>query len=204
MAKHLRYAECPPYLRKALIPYDEDLQYANIMPALQIPSHGYSDKFREAVVEDEDNGELTLKAGMKNRLTTYGDRNEGERVTVKVVNQQEATIIDRDDVPGFWTYTVENTTKELGEALEQVDMPVVGTSVDGDQVHDVEGKLREMDDLALVFGSAWRGLEAMIDRGNVKEDRFDMMVDFVPAQQTETVRTEEAVFECLAVLDYLR
>ncbi|MDY6789386.1 MAG: putative RNA uridine N3 methyltransferase [Candidatus Nanohaloarchaea archaeon] len=204
LKKHLNYAETPPYLRKDLIPFDEDLKNANILPALQIISHGYSDQFREGVIKSAEEGELEIKAGLKQPLKAYGDLEEGDRVTVNVLENNQAEIIDPKDIQGFWSFSVEREDKELGEVLKAVDKPVVGTSFHGDPVNQVSGDLKELDDLALVFGSAWRGIPDLVERGDLEESQLDLMVDFIPGQETKTVRTEEAVYICLSALNLLR
>lgn len=204
MEKYLNYAETPPYLRKQLIPHDEDLKYANIMPALQIISHGYSDNFREAVVEENDDGELTLEAGLSSPVTAYGDLEEGERATLLMTSEEEGKIISRDEIDGFWTFDIENRREKLGEVIEDLDKPVVVTASSGDPAKEVEDELTDLDDHALVFGSAWRGIPLMIERGDLERSQIDMMVDFVPEQQTKTVRTEEALPICLGIIEYLR
>lgn len=201
LEKYLEYAECPPYLRKQLIPHDEDLKYANIMPALQIISHGYSDTFREAVVEGGSDGELTLEAGLEDTITAYGDIDEGERVTVLLTGDDEGKIITKDEIDGFWTFDIENRREKLGEVIEDIDKPAIVTSSSGDPAKEHEEELSELDDYMLIFGSAWRGIPLMIERGDLERSQIDLSVDFVPEQQTKTVRTEEALPICLSVME---
>lgn len=204
LQKHLEYAECPPYLRKELIPYDEDLQYANILPALQIISHGYSDRFREAVVTDVDEGELELKAGMERPLKAYGEQEEGERVTVQILEDDQARIIDREAIDGFWTFEIDRRDQELGEVINELDKPVLATAFEGDPVNEHRDEIASPDDLAVVFGSAWRGIPAMAERGDLERGQLDMELNFVPGQETKTVRTEEALYTCLGILNVIR
>lgn len=202
LQKHLEYAETPPYLRKELIPKDPDLQYASILPALQIISHGYSDRFREAVVEDVEEGRSILDAGLEEKVEVDSELEEGARVTLSM--DDGPMLVDPQDIEGFWTFTVRNERKDLGEVVEGMDIPVVGTSRHGDPLASfIYG--RGMDeDFALAFGSAWRGLYELIDRGDCEEDQFEGIYDFVPGQQTKSVRTAEAVPIVLSVINALR
>ncbi|MDY6766385.1 MAG: putative RNA uridine N3 methyltransferase [Candidatus Nanohaloarchaea archaeon] len=202
LQKHLEYAETPPYLRKALIPYDEDLSDASILPPLQIISHGYSDRFREAVVEQSGEGTAVLEAGLDDPVEVDAELPEGERVTVALGDQPH--VIDPQDIEGFWTFTVENRREDLGEVIASREHPVIGTSRHGDPVTSfVYG--RNMDEpFALAFGSAWRGLYDLVDRGDVDEDQFEGIYDFVPGQHTKTVRTDEAVTTVLGVINALQ
>jgi predicted SPOUT superfamily RNA methylase MTH1 len=204
LEKHLVYAECPPYLKRELIPYDEDLENANILPPLQIESHGYNDTFREAVVLEADEGELTLEAGLENDLTAYGDREEGERLTVKVIEGDRAQIIDSDSLDRYWGFAVENRDQTLGDVLDTLEKPVIATSRHGDGLHNRADEVRDLATPAVVFGSAWRGIPDMVDRGDLTEDQYDLLVNCVPGQHTKTVRTEEALFSCLSLFNYIR
>ncbi|MDY6769558.1 MAG: putative RNA uridine N3 methyltransferase [Candidatus Nanohaloarchaea archaeon] len=201
LAKHLEYAETPPYLRKALIPHDEDLSNASILPALQIISHGYSDRFREAVVEEVDDGTAVLDAGLDEPVEVPAAVEEGARVTVAMDGPE---LIDPRDIEGFWTFTVENRREDLGTVIASMDWPVVGTSRHGDPLTGfVYG--RSMDEeFAVAFGSAWRGIYDLAEQGDVDEDQFDGVFDFVPGQHTKTVRTGEAVPIVLGVINALQ
>ncbi len=201
LEKYLGYAECPPYLRKALIPRDPDLQYASILPPLQILSHGYSDEFREAVVAEA--GEVSvLDAGLDEPVEVAEHLPEGERVTLHM--EPEPRVIDPSGIEGFWTWTVESTREDLGGALAAETRPVIGTSRQGEPL-DAFADTRFVDeDVAVVFGSPWRGIYDLAERGDVSEDMFAGIYDFVPGQQTKTVRTDEAVPIVLSVMNALR
>lgn len=196
LKKYLEYAETPPYLRKKLIPFDEDLKYANILPALQTTSHGYSDNFREAYVKNVENGEATVEAGLEEDIKVYGDLEEGQRITVKMIGEREGKVIDSDELDTYWTYEVSNTGKKLGSVLEKRDATVLGTSAHGDDYRETE--FETSGEISIVFGSAWRGIPSLVDRGDVDRDQFDHLLNLVPEQNTRTVRTEEALMICLA------
>lgn len=202
LRKHLEYAETPPYLRKALIPRDPDLENASILPALQIISHGYSDRFREAVVEESGDGASVLDAGLDDPVEVAEELEEGSRVTVAMGD--EPHTVDPAAIEGFWTFTVQNERADLGTVIGDRDVPVIGTSRHADPLTSfIYG--RGMDrDFALAFGSAWRGIYDLAERGDVAEDQFEGLYDFVPGQQTRTVRTAEAVPIVLGVINALR
>ncbi len=198
LAKYLRYAETPPYLRKKLIPFDKDLKYANILPALQTESHGYSEMFREGYVEKVENGKAIVEAGLKEKIDVYGDLEEGQRITVKMIGDREGTLVDSKNLDVYWTYEVDNTGEKLGEVLEKRDEKlVIGTSAHGNDYREISLP-EERNDFSVVFGCAWRGLPSLVERGDVKDSQFDHMLNLVPEQRTKTVRTEEAVLICLS------
>ncbi|MDY6773853.1 MAG: putative RNA uridine N3 methyltransferase [Candidatus Nanohaloarchaea archaeon] len=202
LQKHLEYAETPPYLRKALIPHDEDLSNASILPALQILSHGYSDRFREAVVEEVEDGKSILNAGLEEPVELSGEMEEGERVTLQM--DEDPHVIEKEEIEGFWTFDVRNERSELGEVVEDMEKPVVGTSRHGDPLNSfIYG--RGMDeDFALAFGSHWRGLYDLEERGDLDTGELEGVYNFVPGQHTKTVRTSEAVPIVLGVINALR
>lgn len=201
--KYLGYAECPPYLRKQLIPRDPDLEYASILTPLQILSHGYSDEFREGAVMDVENGESVINAGLDDPVTLPYELEEDARVTLM---QQDGdwTPIDYRDLDTFWTFTVQNLRQPLGEILDERSVPVIGTSVKGEGISAFQqADHSDREDAVIVFGSAWRGIYELCDRGDCEEDQFDGIYNFVPHQHTETVRTSEAVPIVLGIINAL-
>jgi len=206
--KLLNYMECPPYLRRDLIPLDDDLRYANVLPALKIPSHGYpqekeQEKFREALVKEKRGSKAILDAGLDEQVTTHGFKT-GNRVTIELKANNTAEKANRDEIPGFWTYSVEEKDQSLGQLLKNKQGPVVGTSRYGDSLERVREDLKALDDYVLVFGSAWRGLYDLIERDdNLTENDFDLMVNTIPGQNVSTVRTDEALLISLGILNAL-
>lgn len=207
MAKYLQYAETPPYLRKELIPHDPDLQYANILPPLQVISHGYEDRFREGAIIDAGDEAVTVEVGLDDPVTVPiaddVEVEEGVRVTV-MESEDGWEFIDPRNIDGFWTFTVRNERRELGELLEETPLPVVGTSAKGDAIDTYNASDHVHQDIAVVFGSAWRGIYELIDRGDCQEDQFDGIYNFIPDQHTKTVRTGEAVPVVLGIINALQ
>ncbi len=203
LRKHLEYAECPPYLRKELIPHDPDLEYASILPALQTLSHGYTDEFREAAVTDADGGTATLDAGLDDPVTVDTPLEEGARVTL-MRDGDTWTVVDRDAIDGFWTFTVTERRDALGDVIDDLPVPVIGTARQGDPVSDFRDSRFVDEDVAIAFGSAWRGLPALIERGDLTADQLTGIYNFIPAQHTKTVRTDEAVPIVLGIFNALR
>lgn len=203
MEKYLQYAECPPYLRKALIPHDPDLKYASILPPLQILSHGYENEFREGVVTNVTEDSSTIDVGLAQPATIEEPLEEEMRVTVMRA-EDSWELIDRNDIDGFWTFDIRNERAPLGDLLGALELPVVGTSAKGDPLTAFKESGYVEQDVALVFGSAWRGIYDLIDRGDCTEDQFEGIYNFIPAQHTKTVRTSEAVPIVLGVINAFR
>jgi hypothetical protein len=83
---------------------------------------------------------------------------------------------------------------------------VVATSKIGVKFADAATKMGEQwhnaDYMLVAFGAPARGLHEIVEEeGMSLNDLADFVVNMVPEQGTETVRTEEALFASLAVLN---
>jgi predicted SPOUT superfamily RNA methylase MTH1 len=82
---------------------------------------------------------------------------------------------------------------------------VVGTSKYGKDIADVAEELAIKAPIALVLGGPYAGLlEICLREGVRPEDMFDVIVNTIPDQGTETVRTEEALLASLSILNFVR
>jgi predicted SPOUT superfamily RNA methylase MTH1 len=213
----LRYAETPQYLRKLLIPRREELRHVGILPPLRTAHHPVSSRtsalkvgeFRVgAVVErvgSDDGAWVEIGVDRPIPLRTKEKLKAGERLDVRIfsLNPLAAEPVDRKDIPLYWGYETE-VAGSLEERLASANAYIVLTSRKGETV--TPGILQEMGrsiqgDLAVVFGSPARGVEAFLSRAIM--DRC-YMINTIPHQGTETVRVEEAVFATLALLNLVR
>jgi predicted SPOUT superfamily RNA methylase MTH1 len=215
----LRYLETPQYLRKRLFKIEPRLQYAGILPPLRTPHHPVSGKtrdlwageYREGVVLSESKEGLMVDMGVE-QLALLREKQHalGERLTLQVVKatgRVEVQAASRVDVPEYWGYTVRVEQRSLRSAVETVGADLVlGTSRKGepfDKVAGAVGRLwKEANSVLVAFGAPARGLyEIAADEGFRLGDLSNFVVNTVPFQGSETVRTEEAVFASLAVLN---
>jgi predicted SPOUT superfamily RNA methylase MTH1 len=215
----LRYLETPQYLRKRLFKIEPRLQYAGILPPLRTPHHPVSGKtrdlwageYREGVVLAESKEGLMVDMGVE-QLALLREKQHalGERLTLQVVKatgRVEVQAASRVDVPEYWGYTVRVEQRSLRSAVETVGADLVlGTSRKGepfDKVAGAVGRLwKEANSVLVAFGAPARGLyEIAADEGFRLGDLSNFVVNTVPFQGSETVRTEEAVFASLAVLN---
>jgi hypothetical protein len=168
-------------------------------------------EYREGLVFSQTKEGLFLDIGVeKNALLREKQHEIGERLTVQVVKadgQIEVQVASHLDVPDYWGYEVTVEPRSLSGAVERVKADLaIGTSRKGGELADVAGKLaegwRRASSILVVFGSPARGLfEIATDEGVRLEKLLDLVVNTVPSQGTETVRTEEAVFASIAVLN---
>ena len=194
----LRYQECPPYLRKRLFALAPELAHVGVLPPLNtpahlVPRHAKVGEVREAVVDRGLVQMGTSKPGKALRPLP-----EGQRLSVRVVGElaREYVVVQHDDpahVPGFAV----RRTETLAGALQGFDTRIA-TSKAGEPaskapVHKLRGKV------ALAFGPPALSLEEVV-AAEKAEVRWDFVLNAVPGQGTETVRTEEAVYASLAAL----
>jgi predicted SPOUT superfamily RNA methylase MTH1 len=215
----LRYLETPQYLRKRLFKIEPRLQYAGILPPLRTPHHPVSGKsrdlrageYREGVILSGSKEGLMVDVGVEQpALLREKQHTLGERLTLQVVKatgRVEVQVASRIDVPEYWGYTVRVEQRSLKSAVETLGADLVlGTSRKGEVFHRVAGAVgrrwKEANSVFVVFGAPARGLyEIAADEGFRVEDLFDFVVNIIPLQGSETVRTEEAIFASLAVLN---
>ena len=219
LATLLSYLETPQYLRKRLFKLEPRLQYAGILPPLRTPHHPASGRvedlrvgeYREGVVLSDVKEGLLVDIGVEQAaLLREKEHKPRERLTLQVVKASgrvEVQAANRADIPEYWGYKVKVERNSLRKAVEnaRVDL-AVGTSRKGTEIGCVAAELADKwktaGSILVVFGSPARGLFEIAADENIQLERLlHFVVNTVPCQGTETVRTEEAVLATLAVLN---
>jgi predicted SPOUT superfamily RNA methylase MTH1 len=215
----LSYLETPQYLRKRFFKLDPRLQYAGILPPLRTPHHPLNRKAKKLKVGEYREG-VTLSRTKEGILVDIGVEHPGlmrenqwsldKRLTLQIVTADERVevqAVNRDEVPGYWGYKVKVENRGFGRLVENGKFDLtIATSKIGVKFADVAEKMaeqwRKSDYTLVAFGAPARGLhEILEDEGVDLDDVADFVVNMVPEQGTETVRTEEALFASLAVLN---
>jgi len=215
----LAYLETPQYLRKNLFKLDPQLQYAGILPPLRTPHHPLNRKTAKLQVGEYREG-VTVSRTKEGVLVDIGVERPalmrethwalGKRLTLQVVNageRVEVQAVSRDAVPQYWGYTVTVENHSFGRLVENGKFDLtIATSKIGAKFVDVAEKMAETWKKAnrtlVAFGAPARGLHEIVgDEGADLNDVADFVVNMIPEQGTETVRTEEALFASLAVLN---
>ncbi len=211
----LEYMETPQYLRKLLFGRMRELKYAGVLPPLRTPHHPtFSERtsrgsIREGVVLSPGKGSSLVELGLGKRGILNERLKAGTRVTVRILKDLGDRLlverVSRSELKTYWGYQVFEAPS-LREAVGMLrDEFVVGTSKYGKEIADVAGELAVDAPIALVFGGPYAGLFEICSRGGVKpEELFDIVVNTIPDQGTETVRTEEALLASLAILNFVR
>lgn len=219
IATLLAYIETPQYLRKRLFKLEPQLQYAGILPPLRTPHHPLDRRSRDLKVGEYREGVVLsrIKEGAlidigveKPALARNAQLVVGKRVTVRIVNggeHLEAELANRDEVSAYWGYRVTVEERSLGRMLKARDFRLtIGTSKYGVPFAQIAGRIAEkwgqVDNVLVAFGAPAAGLnEIVAQEGFSLDDIVDFVVNTIPLQGTETVRTEEALIASLAVLN---
>jgi len=206
----LQYLETPQYLRRRLFPLNETLRFAGLLPPLRIPSHKPRVPFdrisvgevREGIV----NGDGTIDIGLDVAPRLESAPPAGSRATVRISSTHPpvAEVVTKERAGVYWGYSVEMTQME--EVFTDARFKIkVATSRFGIPLQDALGRLRDSlggaDGVKVIFGSPSRGLFDMA--GPDLDKKVDLVLNLFPAQQVETVRTEEALFAGLGLLSLL-
>jgi predicted SPOUT superfamily RNA methylase MTH1 len=214
----LAYLETPQYLRKRRFQLDARLQYAGILPPLRTPHHPLSGKaedlrvgeYREGVVLSKTRDGALVDIGTEQPALLAGRQfTVDKRLTVRLMNvgeRVEVAIANRMDIQEYWGYAV-STAESLRQMVEKGSYGLrIATSKKGAVFSKIAGELaekwRRTASVLVVLGSPTRGLyEIAKDEGARLDDLVDFVVNTIPSQGTETVRTEEALLATLAVLN---
>jgi predicted SPOUT superfamily RNA methylase MTH1 len=214
----LAYMETPQYLRKRLFKLEPGLQFAGILPPLRTPHHPLNRKlsdlkvgeYREGAVLSRANGGFLVDIGVEKPVLTRGvPAASGPRITVKIIKagmHAEAELAARDEVPLYWGYSVSVENRHLGSILKKRAFGlVIATSRYGSSLAEIAEQLAEKwkrtDEALVAFGAPSQGLVEILEHEGLSlSDVADFVVNTIPTQGTETVRTEEALIASLAAI----
>lgn len=217
----LSYMETPQYLRKRIFKIKPELRYAGILPPLRTPHHPLSDRterlntgeYREGVVTSSFKSGSYVDVGVERPvLVLYTQLPINSRVTVRITKlgkRPRATLVSQDDIKTYWGYHTTISDIPFGQLIRDraFDL-VIATSRHGIPITSVKDKLvnrwKRSRTALLAFGSPSKGLYDIVANEHLKlENVTHFVINTVPKQGTETVRTEEALYATLACLNIL-
>jgi len=219
IATLLSYMETPQYLRKRLFKIRPELRYAGILPPLRTPHHPLGKKTTDLKVGEYREG-VTIAKAMEGTLVDIGVEKPalipgaqfpvGKRVAVKITGLDRrvtASLANRQEIPFYWGYKVTVWENSFGKLMKETRFALkIATSKYGASFTDIEGKIaekwNEAEAILVVFGAPTRGLYEIAKNERLNLDEIvDFVVNTIPEQMTETVRTEEALMASLAVFN---
>ena len=216
----LSYMETPQHLRKHLVRMSPDLRFVGVLPPLRTPNHPVSGKIadlkvgetREGVVVDASAETSRLDIGVGSLAEVPAKLHRGSRVSVRIreiAPKIVAELVDENRIDIYWGFRVTLKNLPLGRLIQE-NRPdvVIATSRLGERVNAVLDQLRTAmtgaSKVLLAFGSPRRGLHEIIEEEGMKLNTLaTFTVNFVPNQGTQTVRTEEAVYSALSMLNVI-
>jgi len=217
----LSYMETPQYLRRRLFKLVPELQYAGTLPPLRTLHHPTANKtenltiseYREGVVLSHSREGSLIDIGVEQPVLVQGATLKiNTRVTVKTTDlgrHPKAVLADPKEIQTYWGYQVSVSDVPFGQLPKkrQFDL-VIATSRRGKPITAVLDELRERwknsHRMLVAFGAPTQGLYEIATREHIKlNDVADFVVNTIPNQATQTVRTEEAVYATLSILNML-
>ena len=217
----LAYMETPQYLRKRLFKIQSELQYAGVLPPLRTLHHPLANRtadlkigeFREGAVIGYSKEDTLVDVGVEQPALVAGAKLQtNTRVTVKITGlgkQPKAILANHKEIKTYWGYRVTVSQVPFGQMVKKklFDL-VVATSRRGKPIDAIMDELvkswKQSHKILLAFGASTQGLFEIAMHERLKlEDLANFIVNTIPDQGTETVRTEEAVYASLATLNTL-
>ena len=215
----LSYMETPQYLRKRLFQIKPELRYAGILSPLRTPHHPLAKRtkdlkvgdYREgAIVSITDSGSI-IDIGVERSALLPGKKIPvNTRVTIKIAKlgkHPRVSLANRDEIKAYWGYTVTSSKASFGKIVKSGAYDfVVATSRMAPSLMSVVDELAERwkksERILLAFGAPSRGLQEIVAQEKLSlEAVADFVVNTIPNQGTQTVRTEEALYASLALLN---
>lgn len=215
----LSYMETPQYLRKRLFKIKPELRYAGILPPLRTPHHPLAKRARElkvgeyregAVLSVTEAGSLVDIGVERPALLPEEKLPVNTRVTIcvtKVGKRLRVILANREEIEAYWGYNVTASKVTFGQlAKSGVYDLVIATSKLGAPFIEVADELAERwkqsSSILVAFGAPTQGLHEIVAQENLRLNEVaDFTVNTIPIQGTETVRTEEALYASLALLN---
>jgi len=221
IATVLAYMETPQYLRKRLFKIQQELQYAGVLPPLRTPHHPLANRtedlkvgeFREGVVVSYSKEGAQVDVGVEQPALVAGIKlKPNTRVTVKITElrkQTKAVLVNPREIKAYWGFKVTVSKFPFGQLVKNglFDL-VVATSRKGTPIKAVVDELtkswKQSSKTLVAFGAPTQGLYEIAAHERLRlEDLAHFVVNTIPKQGTETVRTEEALYASLALFNTL-
>ncbi len=204
LAKLLSYQVTPPHLKKRVYRISEEFRYAGLIPPLKIPSHTPPEKLEKGVVmygyvEACRGSYCRVYLGKAGYGIARSTLRPGSLVLVRIVEAKGPKawleVLDEDSVGVYLGYKVSvyDSVEDVVGSYKRRGFMIVATSKFG----ECEFRLECGRPILIVFGGPWRGLLEYTDPRT-----YDMVINTVPMQGAETVRTEEALAATLAILNF--
>jgi len=219
IATVLSYMETPQYLRKRLFKIKPELRYVGILPPLRTPHHPLMNKLKDLTLGEHREGVVVglvkkgsfVDIGVEQPVLISEKRIPvNTRVSTKIIDlgkPPRAVVVSRDEIREYWGYQVVVSNMAFGQLAKSRSFDLtVATSKHGvafmEVIEELVKRWKESRRVLVAFGAPTRGLYEIVAQEDLKLGEVtDFVVNTIPGQGTDTVRTEEAVYASLAVLN---
>ncbi len=214
------YLETPQYLRRHLFRRIPEMAYAGILSPLRIPSHSLSmsdgsldlGEIREGLVTGSSERWSDVYVGVPDVVRVKGRLPIMSRVAVRVLSKGceiKGELVDKREIRIYWGYKVTEANSPIGEALKRgpYDLKIATSKFGSPISQKAEAIAREWQrskQAIVIFGSPTKGLHDIFAQEDLDlTEVVDFVINSIPHQGTETVRTEEAIHATLAILNLI-
>jgi len=211
----LEYLRTPPYLRKLVVPLKQNLKYVGILPPLQTPNHPQTKAIkpgdiREGVVVSVSRGKVLVEIGVNKPVTVKFRKGlrKGDLVIVKIVKIKPrilGELISFEEVPFYFGYNI-SYYDSLSEVIREKWDLKIATSKYGEPIslNKLREKCAKASSILIAFGAPKESLWDIAAReGFVLNEEFDMVLNTIPYQGVEVIRTEEAIHATLELFSLI-
>jgi len=155
-----------------------------------------------------------VDSGLKETVECEGNYRIGDRITLQLTEQGgkglRGKFVEPSETGVYWGYRVTCSKLKLASVLKNEPFNLrIGTSRYGTPVEELQSEIsnsmNSAESILIAFGSPKKGLQEILrHEGKNPTDLFHFFVNTVPGQQVATVRTEEALFITLGMLNEMR
>lgn len=214
----LNYMEVPPYIKKVVVPITPELRYAGLLPPLKTPHHVspevFDTRYREGIVISRSEDRCLIELGLDKKGFVRGKcPSLNARVSVEIVDKGDryyyVKIVDRSSPDIYWGYSVHTTSslKELLNFIRKENYIVIVASKKGRPLYDLENtivnELKDKDNMLLIFGGPYLDVDEIAEKEDINI-YSSYIINFMPRQGVENIRTEEAIIATLSVINYIK
>jgi predicted SPOUT superfamily RNA methylase MTH1 len=219
----LNYLLIPPYIRKHVISRKDTLRYVGLLPPLNISTHPLLGDdiellpIREGVVLDIRGFLAKVYVGLRDYVVAEIPRDfssgirVGSRVFIKITKKKplRGVIVDAESLPWYIGYkvVVADNIEKIMNILRDPNVVGVLTTKSGNDTYSVVKEVIEkgVRTLILLFGNHKKDFNELIghEYSTLFNDLVKFKINTIPFQGVRSVRTVEAIYSTLAVVNEL-
>jgi len=219
----LNYLLIPPYIRKHVIGRKDTLRYVGLLPPLNISTHPLlSDDIellpiREGVILDIRGFLAKVYVGLRDYVVAEIPRDfssgirVGSRVFIKITKKKplRGVIVNAESLPWYIGYkvVVADNIEKIMNILRDPNVAGILTTKSGNDAYSVVKEVIEkgVRTLILLFGNHKKDFNELIghEYSTLFNDLVKFKINTIPFQGVRSVRTVEAIYSTLAVVNEL-